>query len=858
MNTTDFNSKFNNYEISNFGLVRLPQVHIDNKYKIELGLTEKSSNFELLKALSYKGYEGKKARFNKEKFDKYKKQLDFELDLVEELSFTDYFLLVWMIINKVKEMDAFCDFGRGSCAASLIFYLLGVTGVDPIDKELIFSRFISKVRAKKQIINGNIYLQGDLAPDVDLNLGGIREEIIKWLKELYPGRISKIINLNTFTGKILIKDTYKTLENASEDEAKEISDLIEKHAGFVEDIEKMPEKNEYFQKWVNDHKETFETALKLRNVIHQRSSHASGYFISFDELYGNVPIELNKEKDIAVGFDMEQAANFAIKLDLLGLVSNEIINEIVKNIPEKIEDINLDNNPIIYDQFQNGKLLPYGLYQISADCAYRVLNGVKPKNIYELSDVNAIARPGALDYLDGYIENLSDCPHPLFEKVLKPTRNYCLYQEQMMQMGIAIGFTPEESELLRRVVGKKKVDEVKLWKERIYTKIKENKLPENIGDIFWKILEDSSKYSFNLSHSLATSYLTALTVYLKYKYPLQFYTACLKSAGKLPNTLEAIREIANELKYFGIKLLPPNLLKSEIDFTIEENNIRFGLMYIKGVSDKTIEKINKFKTKHSNKFDIFNAAKESKVSIGVLSAMIQAGALDDLPDNRTRIVAEAQLWNLLKEKEKIAAMDLGKKYNYDLFEVMKELKMAKNDDNKAIIKESRYETIKRNFDPYYKIYLQNKKNNKYANYFYENSLLGYSYSTNLKDAFIEYLPDLIDIKEVVDSPHRKNVLFVATILRVVNGTAKNANKTRYLKMQLSDETANITGLMFGKDRIDESKLREKKLPEEGDVIICRGLKNNDVVYVNEFGIQNNKIFMRLVDVEKLNPKKENE
>ena len=146
----------------------------------------------------------------------------------------------------------------------------------------------------------------------------------------------------------------------------------------------------------------------------------------------------------------------------------------MSNIPEKIEDINpkLENDPTIYGQYQNGVLLPYGLYQISADCAYKALLKIKPKNLDELSDLNSIARPGALSYLDGYVQNINECPHPAFKEILGSTRNYCLYQEQIIQMAMALGFTPEEGELIRRVVGKKLVDEVKSWKDKIYQKCK--------------------------------------------------------------------------------------------------------------------------------------------------------------------------------------------------------------------------------------------------------------------------------------------------------------------------------------------------------------------------------------------------
>lgn len=489
---------FKKYDFPLLGLVRLPEISLTKEERKLVPNGQNISNFEFLRSITYAAFRNKQDLIDKTKIEEYKKQLEFELNLIEELSFTDYFLLVWRVINKAIELGAFIDYGRGSCAGSLIFYVLGVTGVDPIEKKLFFARFISKVRAKKQIIDGITYLDGELAPDVDLNVSVWRAGIVEWLNTIYPGRMSKIVALSSLTGKVLIKDVYKTFENANEDQAKLASDLVEKNQGIVEDLENMPEKSEEFKSWSKDHPLTFQICLRLRNLLRGKSVHASGYLISYDPLNESIPLELTKEKDLVCSFAMSDACKISIKLDLLGLTSNKIIKEVLDIIPEKIEDINkkLDNDPFIYDILQ-GDFLPYGLYQISADTAYRVTKKIKPKNIYELSDINAISRPGAIDYVHGYADNKSECPHKVFEKTLVKTRNYCLYQEQMMEMAVAIGFTLEESEILRRIVGKKKVEEVKIWKQKIYDKCQEHGFNKEVGDILWKILDESSRYSFN-------------------------------------------------------------------------------------------------------------------------------------------------------------------------------------------------------------------------------------------------------------------------------------------------------------------------------------------------------------------------
>jgi len=846
--------KFEKYNFPNFGYVRLPEVIITDKDKENLHVDKNISNFDFLKALCRQGWKEKKDKFNKSRLKEYEDRIKLELDLIHELDFVDYFLLVWMVINKMRNLDAFIDAGRGSCGASLIFFLLGVTGVDPIDKRLIFSRFISKVRAKKKVVDNIIYIKGDLAPDVDINIGGVRQEIINWLNEIYKGKICKILNLSTFTGKLLVKDVAKIVDGISEDDAKDLANLVEKNAGIVEDIGEMPEKNNDFKKWSEDNPKTFNIALKLRDIIKQKSCHASGYLISFNPLEGEIPLELNKEKELMVGFSKDDAANFAIKLDLLGLTSDEIINDIIHNIPEKVEDIELDNNPIVYNQFQNGLLLPYGLYQISADFALRVTNQVKPKNIYELSDVNALARPGASAYIDDYVDNTAICPHAAFEKVLLPTRNLCLYQEQMMQMAMIIGFTPEESELLRRIVGKKKVDEVKEWKEKIYEKCKNNNFDSSIGDILWKILDDSSKYSFNASHSLSTSYITALTVYLKYKYPLQFYTACLKRVDKFPKPIEEIRNIARELPFFGIELLPPHLTKSDVDFKIEGNNIRFGLSSIKGVSDKTIIKVRNFSNEFANKFQVFVAAEQAGLSVGTLSALIQSGALEGYKNSRSKLVLEVQIWRCLTKKEKEYALKIGEQFEYDLFNIIKHLSKTMDEKGKPIIKETRLETLRSKYTPYKEIYDKNSTNEIFANWFYERTLLGYSYKYTLHEIFCAKNPGdngiygLNTLAEVVDKPERSTVTFVGIIEKVVKQKSKNNND--YIKMVISDEVGNTLHNYIFNDNIQECIEKNRgNEPKEGNIVIIGGKKKDtNTIFVKNAIIQDWQIYMKLSDL----------
>lgn len=844
----NFINSFSDYEFDNYGLVRLPTISISNEQKKLVNLSNNSSNFDYLKSLVDKNF--KEHCFSQEKHIEYWKRINYELSIFDELGFIDYVLLVYLVINKARELGVFIDYGRGSCAGSMVFFILNITGVNAIEKGLLFERFVSRVRSKKQIIDGNVYLQGDLIADADLNLGEGREEIVEWLKTLYPNRISKILNISTFTGKILIKDVYKIYEEASEDEANSLSDLIEKRFGIVEEITECYKNNEDFKKWADENKDCYIISQKLSSLIRQESCHASGYVISYDNLNNLIPLELNKDGELMSGYDMREISNFAIKLDLLSLTTNRIIKEILNNTNEDISRINLDDEPIIYNQFQNNKLLPFGLYQISAHCAYGVTNEIKPKNIFELSDVNACARPGALSYVKSYVLNNHPCPHPLFEKILKPTRNHCLYQEQMMQLLVAVGFTLDDAEQCRKIVGKKLVDKVKEWKDKIYKKVKENNLPENLGDILWKVLEDSSKYSFNLSHSLATSYLSALTVYLKYKQPLDFYCACLNSIKDLTKPEESVQDniaiVKHELDNFSIKLLPPDLVKSQNNFVKEYGDIRFGFKSVKGISEKNLERIEKFKNQsYKNKFELFESLKNSEINIGIGSALIQAGCLESY-GTRSRVVLELQTWNILTPREKILCLSLGEKVKWDVLDCIVYLKSTLNENGKLYIKESRFNTIKNKYDKYKQIYVLNSKNETLANYFYEKIILGYCYSNSISSIYSHKIDNLLTIDKASKYSPNSQIKCIGFVKNPRKGKTKAKND--YLSFQLSDETGNIKVMLFNQ-KIEYCEEMNERLPIDDDLAIIEGqLREGNCIFANRIGIQTKSIYMKLSEL----------
>ena len=850
--TKDFSNKFEGAELDIHG-VRLPEFEVDLASKRHLGISEDSSNYEFLRALALNGFKTLSINKSDKNYRKYIDRAKHELDTLKELGFIDYILLVWDVIHFCKTSDIPIGLGRGSAAGSLILYLVGVTRIDPVKYDLYFERFISKIRAKKHVVDGVTYLDGSLMCDVDLDICYYnRQKVLQYLENKFKGKTSKILTFNSLSGKLLIKECGKIVAEKPEQEMTMISSLIPKTYGQVKDISEAYVEVEQFKDWCDQNKEAYQIALKLRDLIKNKGVHPSGVLLSYYDLETICPTEFSSDKEVVSSFDMNWASVFNIKLDILGLRSVSVVDNVCKNINIKIEDIDL-NHESIYRNLQDLKS-PHGLFQIEAETNFRVCQKVKPKNLEELSGVLALARPGALQFVDKYAAHTnyqqSESIHPFFDEILKETGGVALYQEQLMKMANKIGFTLDEAEILRRIVGKKKIDEIKAWQKKIEEKCKQNKIPKEVSEILWKILEDSANYSFNKSHSIAYAGLAAITVYLKFNYPQQFFLSLLKMSRNEPDSIGEISKIQKEMHNFGIKLLPPHIIKSEMDFSIEDKDIRFGLLSIKGISDKSIEKLNSFRNRYSNKFEIFEAAEEAGLNIGALSALIQAGALSGFNQSRSKIVLEVQLWNMLTSKEKKYSILFADKFDYDLIKIIKHLNKFTDEKNKVVIKDNRLSTIKEKYSPYLSIYEQNNKSETFANWYYEKKLLGYTYNKSLKDIFSEKRENLKYISDILDEPVNSKVALVGQIEEVFSGISKNAKKTRYVRLKISDETSVISVLIFN-DNIETNKLLNDRSFEEGNIVIVKGSKRDDCVFGDLVAIQDHEIYMKLNDLKKI-------
>lgn len=861
----DFNflNKFEDYKLNLHG-VRMPSFEVENKYKREIGLSEDASKFEFLKQKCYVELNKLKdsKRIKPKKFQEYKDRTDEELEILDKLDFIDYILLVWHVTNFCDENDIARGRGRGSAAGSLVLYLIDVVRVDPIEHGLYFQRFVSEVRAKKEIVDGVVYLDGSLMADVDLDICYYdRQKVIQHLEEKFEGKTSKILTLNTLSGKLVIKECGKivaTPDPIPDEDMTRVTSMIPSMYGNVKDIKEAyleDEEEDGFRKWCDNNQRAYNTALKLRGLIKNKGVHPSAIAISYEPLDEICPTELTSDKLSSVtSYDMNWVSLFNVKLDVLGLRGVSVVDRVCKDLGiDPVKDVDVDDE-FIYTQLQDLRSR-HGLFHIEADTAFKVCRTVTPENLDELSAVLAIARPGAIqfegDYADVAHGNKSmEAVHPFFDEILAETKGVVLYQEQLMKMAHKIGFTLDEAEILRRIVGKKKIAEVRKWKKKINDKVKQNKLDKKVGHVLWRVLEDSANYSFNKSHSIAYASLSAQTVYLKFNHPQIFFLNLLKMTRHEPEPVEQIAKIEKELRHFGIKLLPPHILKSKEDFSIEGDDIRFGLLSIKGISEKSIDKIKQFQKNYSGKFEIFQGAEDVKLNLGTLSALIQAGALEgSYKQSRSKIVLEAQLWKILTRREKERCMLMAKEKNYDLIDIINHLKKPQKEDGKPFIKESRYQTIKKKYIPYLEIYKQNSVSESFANWYYENKLLGYTHGKTLKNIFSDERRDLINIEEIQDSIDNSRVLCIATVVKGWSRKSKNGNS--YYKCIFTDETGEYQAMIFNSkmgNKMDQCKEENNGLPKEKNIVIIKGTKKDDVIFADMITIQDCKIYTRLSEL----------
>jgi DNA polymerase-3 subunit alpha len=848
----DFYTQFNSYQGCVPVGVRLPEIKIESKYYSENNIDTSVDNYEFLKQICITGL--KRRNINDlDNYNDYTKRLADELKIFQSLGFVDYVLLNWDVIKFCHENNIPTGPGRGSAAGSLVLYLIGVTNVDPIKYDLFFERFVSKSRAKKIEKDGITYLDGSLLADVDNDIAyEHRQKVIDYIERKHPGRTSKILTLNTLSGKLCIKECGKLVGSLSEQEVNLISDSIPKNFGVVMKLADAKSSSEKFSDFCDENEFIYEISLKLEGLNKNTGVHPSGIAISYKPINDICPTQTTPEGALVSCYDMNDVAELMVKFDILGLRTLTAIYKTSERVGVKPENINLESSEI-YENLSELRT-PHGLFQIEADANYMVCKKIKPKNLEELSAVIAIARPGAMDFVSHYQRYAEtgafQSIHEFFDDVLNYTGGIPLYQEQLMKMAVKIGFTLDESEQIRRIVGKKKIDQMPKWKSKIEKMVKKNNLDDQVASVLWKVAEDSANYSFNKSHSLCYSVLAAWTIYFKFKYPREFFLSLLEMTRYEPNPQDEINKICQDLPFFNIKLLPPDLTLSSMDFSIEGNNIRFGLNSIKGISEKSLSSLKEFiDSEKPHKYDIFLAAKQAGLNIGIVSCLIQAGALSSYKTKRPRLVLEAQVFNLLTDREKRNFVKIGEKYNYDILNSIHDVvtNQKLGDDGRAIMPDKRFQTLKRNYNSYKEIYEKNRKYEDFANWYFERFLLGFSYSKDLRDVFSENSQSLKNSLHFHSSEIGDKAKYIGFVEDSFCRKSKNGND--YLKLTINDEYGKFNALMVDGRQKTLSKFKSKSsIPEKNSIVIIFGSKGEDVLFLDNMSIVDEKIYMKLSDL----------
>ena len=391
--------------------------------------------------------------------------------------------------------------------------------------------------------------------------------------------------------------------------------------------------------------------------------------------------------------------------------------------------------------------------------------------------------------------------------------------------------------VIHNCIGKKKVEEIPKWEKKIYDAAEKNNVSKEAADYFWEVVQRGASYQFCAAHSFSYSTLASQTVFLKYKYPKEFFLAALKISEYDPEPLLQVAEIQEELSNFGLKLLPPSLYSSKIDFSLEENGIRYGLKSIKGISQKSLESLVEFRGNNfQHKYDVFLGAKEAGLNISTLVCLIKCGAMDDQLDGKSRglLALEAQSFNLLTDREKRNIVKLKDRLGDSLLNVLVECKNSQTlgDDDKPIIKESRFQTFLGKYQKYKEQYNEFKENRKFSDWWHETTLLGFSYSCKLSECFENNFGVILGVKETKELPHRSRFSCAIQVTDFEKRVSSNQNK--YMKIEGTDGDGSCEFLVmngnFG-EPLDEIEMMggiKKK-----DVLVLTGSKSEDTMFVNQ-------------------------
>ena len=569
----------------------------------------------------------------------YEARLKREIAIIQEMGFPSYFLIVWDFIRFAKDQAIPVGPGRGSAAGSLVAYSLRITGIDPLEYDLLFERFLNPERVTM--------------PDIDIDFCEARRgEVIDYVTEKY-GResVAQIITFGTMKARAVIRDVGRVLDIPYAD-VDRIAKLIPAtlDATLESSLAEVPQLQEAIEEDIRV-RQLVESAKRLEGVSRHASTHAAGVVIAPEPLTEFVPLYRGSKGEITTQYDMRDCEDIGLlKMDFLGLRTLTLIDNCVKmiarqlNVNIDLESLALDDEKT-YELFSRGET--FGIFQFESEGMRDILRRFKPEKLTDLTALNALYRPGPIrsGMIDDFIKRkwgkvALRYELPALKESLEDTLGVIVYQEQVMQIASKLaGFTLGEADILRRAMGKKKADVMQAQREKFMKGALENEIPEKKAEKIFDLMEHFAGYGFNRSHSAAYALLAYQEAYLKANYPVFFMAALLTS--EKANTDKVVQYL-KAAKDMGIEVLPPDINESDLDFTVIGNQIRFGLGAVKNVGESAIESMlgaraaaGAFRTLA----DLCEHVDLRLVNKRVLEALVKSGSLDSFNASRAQLVA---------------------------------------------------------------------------------------------------------------------------------------------------------------------------------------------------------------------------
>ena len=642
-----------------FGVTKLPKFDVPKGY----------TSWEYLKKLCFEGLEGRyPVRDGRVSIpgkgdillDEIKKQLRYELDIIRQMGYVDYFLIVWDFIRFARENGIAVGPGRGSAAGSLVSYTLKITNIDPLRYNLIFERFLNPERVTM--------------PDIDIDFCvERRQEVIDYVSGKYgKDRVVQIVTFGTMAARGVIRDVGRVMDQpyAFVDS---IAKQIPTELGIT--IDKAMEKNRELRVlYESDEnvKRIIDMSRRLEGLPRHTSMHAAGVVISSREIDEFVPLSRGSDGAVTTQFTMTTLEELGLlKMDFLGLRNLTVLQEAV-NLIQESRNISLDIDNIdfadknVLEALGTGK--NEGVFQLESAGMKNFMKELKPRSLEDIIAGISLYRPGPMDFIPAYIRGKNnpdsvtyDCPQ--LEPILAPTYGCIVYQEQVMQIVRDLaGYTLGRSDLVRRAMSKKKASVMeKERKNFVYGNPEEgvpgcisNGIDEKTANKIYDDMTDFAKYAFNKSHAAAYAVVAYQTAYLKYYYPLEYMAALMSSVmghiGKISEYIFTCRQM-------GIQVLSPSVNEGESDFSVAGSQaIRYGLSAIKSVNHAFIKNLcqeRKERGRFTSLKDFLTRMADQEINKRVVENLIKAGALDNLGATRKQsMMAYAGMMDAIAQDKK--------------------------------------------------------------------------------------------------------------------------------------------------------------------------------------------------------------